>query len=73
MELIQYLDKTAHVGTFEPVGQIDIQIEIRDSPLQPLRFIQQHDRIGDILDANLLDIYTTVIQLALYVFHGRNG
>ena len=69
VETVKDLDKAAHMSALELMGQIDGHIDRADRTLLLVGFVEDGDRIGDVLDPDLLDIYSPVIGLALDIFH----
>ena len=69
MKPVQDLNKPAHMGSLEPVRQVDIHIDRRHSMLPLFGFIKDGNRITNRFDANFFDIDAPVIKLALYIFH----
>ena len=69
VETVKDLNKAAHVSALELMGQVDVHINRADRTLLLFGFVEDGDRIGNVLDSDLLDIYTPVIGLALDVFH----
>ena len=73
MTAVQDLNKPAHMGTLEMVRQIDIHVDGGHRVLHTIFFIKDSDGIGDIFDADLADINSSAVRLALDVFHGRKS
>ncbi len=69
MKSIENLHKTAHVGSFEPVRQIDIHVHRGHGVLNTFCPVEDGDRIGNRLHPDLADIYTPVIAQILNILH----
>ena len=61
------------MGALEVMRQVDIHVDSRHRALPALGLVLHSNRVGDILDANFLDVDPARIMLTLYVFHGGSG
>ena len=68
-ENVEQLDETAHMGALVFVGQIHIHVDGGYRVLKAVLFVQDADRISNVLDTDLVDGDSAVIPLVLDVFH----
>ena len=66
---VEYLYEPAHVRALELVGKVDVHVHGRNSVLVVVLLVENGDGIGYGFDPDLLYIDTSVIKLALNVFH----
>ncbi len=66
---VEHLDKTAHVGSLELLGKINIHVNPRHRMLLSTVFVLHHNRVADILDAHLVDGNLTGIRTLLHIGH----
>ena len=69
VEFIENFHKAAHMGSLEPVGQIDVHVGGGDGVLLPPGLITHGNRIGDGFHPDLLNINPPAVTLALDIFH----
>ena len=69
VEPVENFHEPAHVGALELMGQVHVHVHPRDRVLQGLVLVHYHDRVGNILDPDFLDVDTPVIAQALDVLH----
>ena len=72
MELIEDLDKAAHVCALELMGQIDIHVDAGHGRLCAVGLIQDHDGVGQGFHPDLTDVNTTKISGTLDIFHTKD-
>jgi hypothetical protein len=65
--LIEYLDKAAHMGTLEFLGQVDIHVDTGDGLLTSVHPIKHGDGVADVFHAHLVNVYVAVISEILDV------
>ncbi len=67
--LVEDLDKAAHVGALEVMGQINIHVDPRHRLLLFIALVEDNNRVADILDANLVDGDVAIIAGFLHIGH----
>ncbi len=69
LQMMQHLDKPAHMSAFILVRQIDIHIYGGDRMLKSIATIAHRYRVPQVFDADLINRNIAVIALILCVFH----
>ncbi len=69
--LIEDLHEPAHVGSLKMVGQIHIHVDRGHGLLGALAPVKDSYRVADVLNANLVDLNSSEVWLALNVFKLR--
>ena len=67
---LEYFDKTAHVGAFELVGEIDGKGDRGDGVLGRVGAVANNDRIAESFNAHFIDPQVAEIRRGLCVLKG---
>ena len=67
--LVEYFNEPTHVGSLEVVPEVGVHVDGADRFLGMVLFVQNDDRISEVLDSYLFDVDLSFVCYILNVYH----